>query len=199
MLMQLLRFLFTGGRGQALEEWERLVRQDEAHSSDTHQDTFKAVVLAHNPQDPEWRKHVGLSAAMLQAYDALRVEWKAVFHAYRQWCMADGSEATPIEIIALTKGWGKEKCKGKEKHKGKGKEKGTAKEKDKPKDGAPDTLSMKCFFCKEEGHARKGTWLANSENRGTRAERESHRESRLDLCFGPKPGHSQEPQRHCRR
>ena len=30
MLMQLLQFPFVGDRGQALEEWERLVRQYEA-------------------------------------------------------------------------------------------------------------------------------------------------------------------------
>ena len=44
MLMQLLQFPFTGDRGQALEEWERLVRQYEAQSSDTLQDTIKAAV-----------------------------------------------------------------------------------------------------------------------------------------------------------
>ena len=37
MLMQLLQFPFTGDGGQALEEWERLVRQYEAQSSDTLQ------------------------------------------------------------------------------------------------------------------------------------------------------------------
>ena len=35
MLMQLLQFPFVGDRGQALEECERLVRQNEAQSSDT--------------------------------------------------------------------------------------------------------------------------------------------------------------------
>ena len=30
MLMQLLQFPFVGDRGQAVEEWERLVRQYEA-------------------------------------------------------------------------------------------------------------------------------------------------------------------------
>ena len=33
MLMQLLQFPFAGDRGQALEEWERLVRQYDAQSS----------------------------------------------------------------------------------------------------------------------------------------------------------------------
>ena len=70
--------------GQALEEWERLVRQYEAQSSDTHQDTIKAAMLAHNPQDPERRRHVGLNATRLQEYDALRSEWKAMHQAYRQ-------------------------------------------------------------------------------------------------------------------
>ena len=65
MLMQLLQFPFTGDRGQALEEWERLVRQYEAQSSDTLQYTIKAAILAHNPQDPEWRRHVGLNAARI--------------------------------------------------------------------------------------------------------------------------------------
>ena len=53
MLMQLLQFPFVGDRRQALEEWERLVRQYVAQSSDTLQDTIKAAILAHNPQDPE--------------------------------------------------------------------------------------------------------------------------------------------------
>ena len=52
MLMQLLQ-PFTEDRGRALEERERLVRQYEAQSSDTLQDTIKAALLAHNPQDRE--------------------------------------------------------------------------------------------------------------------------------------------------
>ena len=59
-------------RGQALEEWERLVRQYEAPSSDTLQDTIKAAILAHNPQDPEWRRHLGLNATRLQGNEALK-------------------------------------------------------------------------------------------------------------------------------
>ena len=47
MLMQLLQFPFTGDRGQALEEWERLVRQYEAQSSDTLQDTIKVAIYWH--------------------------------------------------------------------------------------------------------------------------------------------------------
>ena len=54
LLMQLLQFPFVRDRGQALEEWERLVRQYDAQSCDTLQDTIKAAILAHNPQDPEW-------------------------------------------------------------------------------------------------------------------------------------------------
>ena len=38
--MQLLQFPFVGDRCQALEEWERLVRQYEAQSSDMLQDTI---------------------------------------------------------------------------------------------------------------------------------------------------------------
>ena len=143
--MQLLQFPFAGDRGQTFEEWERLVRQFEAQSSDTLQDTIKAAMLAHNPQDPEWHRHVGLDATRLQGYDALRFEWKAMHQTYRQWRMADGSEATPMEVDALTKS----------KEKGKGKEKGRAKSKDKPREGTPDKSSMKCFFCMEKGHARK--------------------------------------------
>ena len=55
MLMQLLQFPFLGDRGQALEEWERLVRQYEAQSSDTLQDTIKAATLAHNPQGKDMK------------------------------------------------------------------------------------------------------------------------------------------------
>ena len=95
MLMQLLQFPFVGDRGQALEEWERLVRQYEAQSSDTLQDTIKAAILAHNPQDPEWRRHVGLNATRLQGYEALKSEWKAMHQAYRQWGIADGNDTTP--------------------------------------------------------------------------------------------------------
>ena len=46
MLMQLLQFPFVGDRCQTLEEWERLVRQYEAQSSDALQDTIKAAILA---------------------------------------------------------------------------------------------------------------------------------------------------------
>ena len=45
MLMQLLQFPFTQDRGQALEERDRLVREYEAQSSDTLQDTIKAATL----------------------------------------------------------------------------------------------------------------------------------------------------------
>ena len=84
MLMQLLQFPFVGDRGQSLQEWERLVRQYEAQSSDTLQEAIKGAILAHNPQDPEWRRHVGLNATRLQGYEALKCEWKAMHQAYRQ-------------------------------------------------------------------------------------------------------------------
>ena len=154
MLMQLLQFPFTGDRGQALEKWERLVRQHEAQSSDTLQDTIKAATLALIPQDPERRRHVGLNATRLQGYHGLRSERKAMHQAYRQWGIADGNDTTPMEVDALMKGKGKNKGKGKGKENGK--EKGKAKSKDKPKEGTSDTSRMKCFFCKEKGHARKG-------------------------------------------
>ena len=97
MLMQLLQFPFTGDRGQALEEWERLLRQYEAQSSDTLQDTIKAAILTHNSQDPEWRRHVELNATRLREYDALRSEWKAMHQTYRKWSIADENEITPME------------------------------------------------------------------------------------------------------
>ena len=50
MLMQLLQCPLTRSRGQALEEWQRPVRQYEAQNLDT----IKEATLAHNPQDPEW-------------------------------------------------------------------------------------------------------------------------------------------------
>ena len=75
MLMQLLQFPFAGDRGQAVEEWERLARQYEAQSSDTLRDTIKATILAHNPQDAEWRRHVGLNATRLQGCGAPKSEW----------------------------------------------------------------------------------------------------------------------------
>ena len=142
MLMQFLQFPFVGDRGQALEEWERLVRQ---------YDTIKAAILAHNPQDPEWRRHVGLNATRLQGYDALKSESKTMHQAYRQWSIADGKDTTPMEVDALMKGKGKNK--------------------DKAKEGTSDTSNMKCFFCKEKGHARKdclkfSAWLAEKKTVG---------------------------------
>ena len=64
MLMQLLQFPFVGDRGQALEEWERLVRHMRHRVPETLQDTIKAAILAHNPQDPEWRRHVDEAAGV---------------------------------------------------------------------------------------------------------------------------------------
>ena len=101
--MKLLQFPFVGDRDQALEEWERLLRQYEAQSSDTLQDTIKAAILAHNPQDPEWPRHVGLNATRLQGYDALTSEWKAMHQAYRQWSIGYGNDTTPMEVDALMK------------------------------------------------------------------------------------------------
>ena len=136
-------------------------------AADTLQNTIKAAILAHNPQDPEWSRHVGLNALRLQGYDALRIEWKAMHQVYRQWNMADGNDTTPMEVDALTKGKGKGKENGKEK----GKEKGKAESEDKPKEGTSDKSSMKCFFCKEKGHARKdcpkfSAWLAEKKTVG---------------------------------
>ena len=113
MLMQLLQFPFMGDRGQALEEWDRLVRQYEAQSSETLQDTIKVAILAHNPQDPELRRHVGLNATRLQGYDALKSEWQAMHQAYRQWSIAEGNDTTPMEVDALMKSKGKNKGKNK--------------------------------------------------------------------------------------
>ena len=58
MLMQLLQCPLTGSRGQALKEWERLVRQYEAQNVDTLRDTIKEATLAHNPQDSEWWRQI---------------------------------------------------------------------------------------------------------------------------------------------
>ena len=127
MLMQLLPLPFVGDRGQALEEWERLVRQYEAQSSDTLQDMIKAAILAHNTQDPEWRRHVGLNATRLQGYDPLKSEWKAMHQAYRQRGIADGNDTTPMEFDALMKG------------KRQGQRKRQRKEQ--------DMSNVKCFFC----------------------------------------------------
>ena len=76
MLMQLLPCPLTEKSGQALEEWERPVRQYEAQNLDTLRDTIKATTLAHNPQDSEWCRCVRLSATSLQRYDALKSVWK---------------------------------------------------------------------------------------------------------------------------
>ena len=79
--------------------------------------------------------------------------------------MADGNDTTPMEVDAPMKG------KGKNKGKGKGKEKGKAKSKDKPKEGTTGPSNVKCFFCKEKGHARKdcpkfSAWLAEKKTVG---------------------------------
>ena len=146
-----------------------LVRQYEAQSSDT----IKAATLAHNRQDSEWRRHVGLNATRLQVYEALKSEWKAMHQAYRQWGIADGNDTTPMEVGALMKGKGKNKGKGKGKEKGKdkSKEKGKGKSKDKAKEGTSDTSNVKCFFCKEKGHTPKdcpwfSAWLAEKKTVG---------------------------------
>ena len=162
-----------GRQRSCLGGWERLVRQYEAQSSDTLQDTIKAAILARNPQDQEWRRHVGLNAKRLQGYDALKSEWKAMHQAYRQWSTADGSDTTPMEVDALMKGKGKNKGEGtgKEKGKDKGKEKSKRKAKDTAKEGTSDMSNVKCLFCKEKSHARKdcakfSAWLAEKKTVG---------------------------------
>ena len=73
------------------------MRQYEAQRSDTLQDTFKAAILARNPQDPEWRRNIGLNATRLQD-EALKSEWKTMHQAYRQWGIADGNDTTPKDV-----------------------------------------------------------------------------------------------------
>ena len=79
-----------------MEEWERLVRQYEAQSADTLQDTIKAAILAHNPQDPEWRRHAGLNATRLQGYDALRSNGKRCIKRTDKGAWRTGNDSTPI-------------------------------------------------------------------------------------------------------
>ena len=78
------------------------MRQNESQSGDTLQDSIKAAVLPHNPQDTEWRKHVGLNATRQQGYEALREEWRAVHQASRQWSMGNDT-AVLMEVDAVTK------------------------------------------------------------------------------------------------
>ena len=150
-------------------------------------DTIKAAILAHNPQDPEWRRHVGLNATRLQEYDALKSEWKAMHQAYRQWGIADGDDTTPMEVDAPMKGKGKNKGKGKgkekgkEKGKGKGQEKGKGKSKDKAKGGTSDMSNVKRFFCKEKGFS---AWLAEKKTVGHEQSANSIEGKRMDFRFG---------------
>ena len=107
--------------------------------------------------------------------------------AYRHWGIADGNDTTPLEVEALMKKRERAKRKGKEKGqreraKRKGKEKGQrerAKRKGKEKgqrrkgkekgakEETSDTSNVKCFFCKEKGHAPKfSAWLAEKKTVG---------------------------------
>ena len=106
---------------KSLRSGERLVQQYEAQNVDTLQDTIKAAILAHNPQDSEWRRHVRLSPTRLQGYDALKRKWKE-------------------------KGKGKRKGR-----KASAKAKRKAKARIQSKEGASDTSNTKCSFCKGKG------------------------------------------------
>ena len=164
---------------RSLEEWEptnrgrcrAMLNAVAAVSVCTLQDTIKAAILAHNPQDPEWRRHVGLNVTRLQGYEALKSEWKEKHQAHRQWGIADGNDTTPREVDALMRGKGKNKGKGKGKEKGKdkSKEKGKRKSKDKAKEGPSDTSNVKCFFCKEKATPDK---IALSSRPGTLRKRQ---------------------------
>ena len=135
--MQLLQFSFVGDTGQALEEWERLVRQCEEQSSDTLQDTIQAAILAHNPQSM-------VEARWSERDEAARVrcseKWKAIHLAYRRW---DGNDTSPMEVDALMQGKGENKGKGKGRDQGK--DKGRGKSKDNAKEGKSDMSIVKCF------------------------------------------------------
>ena len=139
MLMQLLQCPLTESRGQAFEECECPVRQCEAQNLDTLQDTIKAAILAHNPQDSEWCRCVRLSATRLQEYDALKSMCKDIGKSKH-------------------KGKNKSKRKGKRKSKRKGREKGRSK--DKSKDGTSDTSNTKCSFCKGKDRPKSLRWPA---------------------------------------
>ena len=84
MLMQLLQFPFTGDRSGlgGVGTTRAAVRGTELRHTSGHDQSSNTGT--HNPQDPEWRRHV-------------------MHQAYRQWSMADGNEATPMEVDVLTK------------------------------------------------------------------------------------------------
>ena len=169
--MQLLQFPFARDRSRALEEWERLVRQYEAPSSDTIQDTIKAAILAHISQDPE----------------SLRIEWKAMHQAYRQWSMADGNDSTQMEVDALTKGKGKSKGKGRRE----GQRERQSKEQGQAEGRNARHVEYEVFLLQGERPHPKGSpqvlgLARREEDSGSRAERECRRGRRMDLCLGPR-------------
>ena len=141
MLMQLLQVPFVGDRGQALEEWERLVRQYEAQSSDNasgHDQSSNTSTQPTRSRKAEARWSERDEAARVRC--SRRVE----------------SDASSIQTMEHS---------GRERHhsngnrtkgKDKGKDKGKAKCKDNVKEGTSDTSNGKCSFCQAKRPHPKG-------------------------------------------
>ena len=60
------------------------------------------AVLANNPSDGEWRKHIGLSATRPEDFFSLHVEWQAAHHAAKQ-RGGNNQESVPMEVDDVVK------------------------------------------------------------------------------------------------
>ena len=116
----------------------------------TIQDMMKAVILAHNPQDPDLRRR--LNATRLQGMMLSESRGKRCINRTDNGAWQTGTTLHQWKLTRARRGKAEQRA-------------------SKPKEGTPHTSSMKCFFCKEKGHARKdcpkfSAWLAEKRTVG---------------------------------
>ena len=159
MLLNLLRYEFSGEPRAALDEFEVLVRNYEKSSGELVSEPLKVALVQKGLRDEGLRQHLVLHAARLPSYSAVRDEVRSIL--VTRAALQQQPAAMEIGAVAPAvggKGVGGKSSGGKSGATGRGKggdSKGGKTGKGKDKDsGKKDDREITCFFCGKKGHRK---------------------------------------------
>ena len=163
MLSGILAPDLSGDLGEAMEVWERAIREYEHQSGEKVSDNIKVGIVLQRIKDERIKMHLQLNASRLTTYAELRVELREIQFAMRQWNTTGGA----MEVDAVFKGKNKGKGKsGKDKghkgvskdsskSKGKGSKDGSGKSSEKGAQGrGKGAFQGYCNQCGKWGHRK---------------------------------------------